>query len=202
MKEILRLTLILTAIAAISAGVLAFVSSKTENPIKQALRAEKMVAVSNVLPSFDNEPDKDTLSVVTEDGERELFYIGKKNGKVVGAAFEVIAPDGYSGPIDIMVGVDTAGVVTGVEILKYLETPGLGAKVATKEFRGQFKGKSIKNPDDWHVMKDGGIFRQITGATISSRAVTKAIARGLEFFDKHRAVVIGEGKIGSSGKGG
>ena len=181
MKEIFRLCFVLTVIAAVSAGVLAFVSQKTKEPIEKSLLEEKMSAVRSVLPPFDNEPDKDTL-VVKEDDAEVMFYRGRKDGKVVGAAFTVVAPNGYSGEIQIMVGVDTDGIVQGIEILQHLETPGLGAKIETPDFRQQFKGKSLKEPEQWDVIKDGGTFKQITGATISSRAVAHAVARGLEFF--------------------
>ena len=189
MKEILKLSFVLTLIAAVSAGVLAFVSEKTDIPRKLAQNAEKLAAVESVLPEFDNKPDEDTVKLA--DGEREvLFYRGRKGGKIVGVAFSVIAPNGYSGEIELMVGVDTSGVVTGVEVLKHLETPGLGARIETQEFREQFKGKSIDNPETWDVEKDGGIFKQITGATISSRAVTHAICRGLEFFERNKAKIL------------
>lgn len=190
MKEIFRLCLVLTAIAAVSAGVLAFVSQMTADPIEKALLEERMKAVRNVLPPFDNEPSSDTLVVRGEEGGA-TFYIGRKSGTAVGAAFAVTAPNGYSGEIEIMVGVDTAGVVQGIEILKHLETPGLGAKIETLAFREQFNGKSLLDPEQWDVKKDGGTFKQITGATISSRAVTHAVARGLEFFEEHRSAVLG-----------
>ncbi|MCK4236935.1 MAG: RnfABCDGE type electron transport complex subunit G [Candidatus Krumholzibacteria bacterium] len=190
MKEVLRLCFVLTLIAAVSAGVLAFVSQKTEEPIKDSLRTEKMNAVRNVLPSFDNEPDKDTV-VIKQDGGEFTFYRGIEGDSIVGVAFSVIAPNGYSGEIEIMVGVDTAGVVQGIEILQHRETPGLGAKIETIIFRDRFKGKSLKDPEHWDVVKDGGTFKQITGATISSRAVTNTVARGLEFFEEHRAEILG-----------
>jgi electron transport complex protein RnfG len=190
MREILRLCFVLTIISAVSAGVLAFVSQKTAGPIENALREEKMSAVRRVLPPFDNDPDQDTKTI-DSGGEEFVFYLGMKEGAPVGAAFSVIAPNGYSGEIDIMVGVDTAGVVQGIEILRHLETPGLGSKIETEGFRSQYRGKSLGNPEVWDVVKDGGTFKQITGATISSRAVTHAVARGLEFFTEHRAEIFG-----------
>ena len=195
MKEIFRLCLVLTVIAAVSAGVLAFVSQKTAEPIQNALKEEKMSAVRSVLPPYDNDPDKDTK--VVKNGEADvIFYRGRKDGAIVGVAFPVVAPNGYSGEIEIMVGVDTAGVVQGIQILQHRETPGLGAKIETEEFRANYKGASFSNPETWDVVKDGGTFKQITGATISSRAVTHAVARGLEFFAGHRAEILGPGGAG------
>lgn len=189
MKEIFRLCLVLTVIAAVSAGVLAFVSQKTAEPIQNALKEEKMSAVRSVLPPFDNDPDKD-IKLVKQDETDVMFYRGRKGDTIIGVAFSVIAPNGYSGEIEIMVGVDTGRVVQGIEILQHRETPGLGAKIETENFRANYKGKSLSDPQTWDVIKDGGTFKQITGATISSRAVTHAVARGLEFFAEHRAEVL------------
>jgi electron transport complex protein RnfG len=192
MKEILRLCMVLTVIAAVSAGVLAFVSQKTAEPIEIALREEMMSAVRKVLPPFDNDPDKDTRTIGSG-ADTVKFYRGRKGGAVVGAAFSVTSPNGYSGEIEIMVGVDTAGVVQGIEILQHRETPGLGAKIEEGEFKTGYKGKSLTDPETWDVIKDGGTFKQITGATISSRAVTRAVSRGLNFFTKHRANILSLG---------
>ena len=190
MKEILRLCFVLTVIAAVSAGVLAFVDRKTEEPIKNAMKEEEMSAVKSVLPPFDNEADKDTLTLKDETTEYK-FYRGRKEGGIVGVAFTVIAPNGYSGEIKVMVGVDTEGLVQGVQILDHRETPGLGAKIETADFRDQYKGKSLADPEVWDVIKDGGTFKHITGATISSRAVTHSIARALEFFGANRDMILG-----------
>ncbi len=190
MKEILRLCFVLTIIAAVSAGVLAFVDQKTQEPIANALKAEEMAAVESVLPPFDNEADKDTLTV-GDDLQDYKFYRGRMGGGIVGVAFTVVAPNGYSGDIKIMVGVDTAGVVQGIVILNHRETPGLGAKIEGADFRDQYKGRSLEDPETWDVVKDGGTFKQITGATISSRAVTHSVARALEFFAANRNVILG-----------
>lgn len=206
MKEILRLCFVLTVISAVSAGVLAFVDQKTQVPIANALKAEEMAAVESVLPSFDNEADKDTLTCGDESCSYK-FYRGRMKGEIVGAAFTVVAPNGYSGDIKVMVGVDTAGVVQGIVILDHRETPGLGAKIETAGFRDQYKGKSLRDPATWDVAKDGGTFKQITGATISSRAVTHCVARALEFFEANRAKILGleepvsEPETGSGGEG-
>lgn len=190
MKEILRLCFVLTVIAAVSAGVLAFVNQQTEEPIKNAMKEEEMSAVKSVLPPFDNEADKDTLTLKDETTEYK-FYRGRKEGGIVGVAFTVIAPNGYSGDIKVMIGVDTEGVVQGVQILDHRETPGLGAKIETAAFRDQYNGKSIADPEVWDVIKDGGTFKHITGATISSRAVTHSIARALEFFTANSDMILG-----------
>ncbi len=201
MKETLRLCFVLTLIGAVCAAVMAAVDQQTKAPIAKSKTAEKMDAVKVVMPPTDNDLEKDQITIKDEDMQMEMtFFPGKKDGVVIGAAFLAIAPGGYSGPIEVLVGVDTAGVVTGVEIVKHAETPGLGSKITTPMFKGQFIGKSVKDPANWSVMKDGGPFKQITGATISSRAVTSAIASGLEFLEAHKAEVFGVSKEGAAGK--
>ncbi len=204
MKEIIRLCFVLTVIAAVSAGVLAYVDRRTAEPIARALLEEKMSAVRSVLPPYDNQPDRDTVKIARAKGDSIEVYRGRKGGVVTGAAFAMTAHDGYSGDIEFMMGVDGGGVMQGLVILKHLETPGLGAKIETEGFRKQYRGKSLENPKTWKVTKDGGIFVPITGATISSRAITRASADGLRFFEKHRAEIFGSGEdpeTGGSGDG-
>ncbi|MCK4550302.1 MAG: RnfABCDGE type electron transport complex subunit G, partial [Candidatus Krumholzibacteria bacterium] len=192
MKEIIRLCFVLTIIAAVSAGVLAYVNEKTAEPIAKALLEEKMSAVRSVLPPYDNEPDKDMITIGLADGDSLEVYRGQKDGAVTGAAFAITSPDGYSGDIEFMIGVDGEGVMQGLMVLNHLETPGLGAKIQNEDFRGQYKGKSLENPELWEVTKDGGNFIAITGATISSRAITRAAARGLKLFRVYKAEIFGE----------
>jgi len=201
LKEIFRLCFVLTLIGAVCAAVMAAVDQQTKAPIEKSKTAEKMDAVKVVMPTANNDLEKDQVTVKDKDMQMEMtFFPGKKDGVVIGAAFVAVAPGGYAGPIEVLVGVDTAGVVTGVEIVKHAETPGLGSKITTPLFKGQFVGKSVKDPANWSVMKDGGPFKQITGATISSRAVTTAIATGLEFLEAHKAEVFGAPKAGAAAK--
>jgi Na+-translocating ferredoxin:NAD+ oxidoreductase subunit G len=194
MKELSRLVLVLTLIAAGAGLILSMVERATREPIAEQRRQETLRALSAVLPPADNSPDEDTVSLVVGKDRRDrdierVFYRGRKGGEVSGIAFQVIAPDGYSGNIAIMVGIDPAGAVSGVEILSHAETPGLGDKITEPWFKQMFKGKTLDNAD-WRVKKDGGDFDQITGATISPRAVVGAIHRGLEFYKTHKDQVL------------
>jgi len=182
MKDIVRLCFVLTLITAVSAGVLAFVSNKTEEPIARALREAKMKAVRQVLPAYDNELMEDRVFVESEQGDSLEVFVGKSGGQFTGAAFPVVAYDGYSGDINFLVGVNSDGVIQGIQILNHTETPGLGAKIQEPEFRNQYRQCSIDSPQVWKVTKDGGVFEPITGATISSRAITEATIKGLKFF--------------------
>ncbi len=190
MKEMLRLVLVLTLIAAGAGLILSLVEGATRAPIAEQRRQETLRALSAVLPPTDNSPDEDTVSLITGKDRRgrtltRTFFRGRQAGELSGVAFTVVAPDGYSGNIAIMVGIDPQGTVVGVEILNHAETPGLGDKITQPWFKQMFKGRSLKNAD-WRVKKDGGEFDQITGATISPRAVVGAIHDGLEFYKAHR----------------
>jgi len=194
MKELARLVLVLTLIAAGAGLILSLVERATREPIAEQRRQETLRALSAVLPPADNSPDTDTVSLVVGKDRRgrelqRLFFRGRKGGEVSGVAFKVVAPDGYSGNIAIMVGIDPTGTVTGVEILSHAETPGLGDKITEAWFKEIFKGRNLDNAD-WRVKKDGGEFDQITGATISPRAVVGAIHRGLDFFKTHQDEIL------------
>ncbi|MBE0597672.1 MAG: RnfABCDGE type electron transport complex subunit G [Desulfuromonadales bacterium] len=195
MKETLRLALVLTLIAAGAGLILSLVESATRAPIAEQRRQETLRALRAVLPPVDNAPDTDTVELKIGQDRRgrdlsRTFYRGRIGGELAGVAFPVTAPDGYSGNIDIMVGVRPDGVVQAIAILQHAETPGLGDKIGADWFRGQFPGKHRENAD-WRVKKDGGDFDQITGATISARAVVTAVRQGLDFFQANADVILG-----------
>lgn len=108
----------------------------------------------------------------------------------VAALFAVTAPDGYSGPIRILVGISDDGIVTGVRILSHRETPGLGdgIEASKSDWVYQFEGRSLGDPPEsgWAIRRDGGQFDQLTGASVTPRAVIKAIRRTLLYFEANR----------------
>ncbi|MGL5331344.1 MAG: electron transport complex subunit RsxG, partial [Aeromonas veronii] len=109
----------------------------------------------------------------------QALYTASKNGVVTGYALEAIAPDGYSGAIRIVAGFDAKGTITAVRVLAHNETPGLGDKIELKksDWINSFAGKFLThdNEPQWAVKKDGGEFDAFTGATITPRAVVKAV---------------------------
>lgn len=194
MKDIIRLLIALTLIAGISGLILSQVETATREPIKEQRRIQMLKALSAVLPEFDNSPDTDVVSLengVDKKGKpvQVVFYRGRKAEQLLGCAFKVIAPDGYSGNIEVMVGVEPEGKIIGIEILTHAETPGLGSKITEDAFKTQFKQKTLDNAD-WRVKKDGGQFDQITGATISPRAIVGAVKKGLEFYRDHKMEIL------------
>ncbi|NOY52743.1 MAG: RnfABCDGE type electron transport complex subunit G [Deltaproteobacteria bacterium] len=194
MRDTLKLVIVLGLFCILSAGILAKVYDVTKGPIAEAKAEEVRRAIKAVLPPYNNKADAEFVDkIIGKDGKGNdivrRVYIGKKDGNVVGRAFLVVAPDGYGGPIEIMMGVNPKGVITGIEIISLSETPGLGAKISSvKTWPGRGSGpggligKSLKN--NLKVKRDGGEIDQITGATISPRAVVKAVKKGLEFYKR------------------
>ncbi len=197
MKDMIRLLLALTLIAAGAGLILSQVENATREPIKEQRRLQMLKALSAVLPAFDNSPDTDVVTLkngVDKKGRaiEVNFYRGRHAGQLIGTAFKVVAPDGYSGNINVMVGIAPNDKLIGIEILTHAETPGLGSRITESWFKEQFKGKGLEGVD-WRVKKDGGEFDQITGATISPRAIVKAVKKGLEFYREHKAEITAEG---------
>ncbi len=159
-----------------------------------ALRAveDRQNSLAQVIPEsiHDNNLATDTITLKNAQGNEVIVYVATKEGKVTGVAFETSSP-GYSGAIKVMLGVDPEGKILGARVLAHKETPGLGDKIEVKkgDWILRFTGLSIGNPplDKWKVKKDGGIFDQFAGATITPRAVVKAITEGLQFFDANKA---------------
>jgi electron transport complex protein RnfG len=197
MKEFSRLLIALTLIAAIAGGILAAVESVTREPIAEQRRLQMLRALSAVLPEFDNSPDTDALTITTGSDRQgrpvdTVFYRGRKEQQLVGTAFRVVAPDGYSGNIAVMVGVRPDHRVHAIEILTHSETPGLGDKISEPWYKALFVDKALDS-NDWRVKKDGGDFDQLTGATISARAVVGAVRTGLELYREHEDKIIAQG---------
>ena len=122
--------------------------------------------------------------------EAALIYRVFAKGEPVAALIAMTARDGFSGSIRILVGIDVDGVVTGVRILQHRETPGLGDKIEStrSDWVHQFAGRSLLDPvtGGWAIEHDGGDFDQLTGASITPRAVITALRDTLVYFDAHR----------------
>lgn len=142
--------------------------------------------------SIDNDIVTDTQIARQKDllgSEQTLVYLGRNKGKPVAAVFSSVVPNGYSGPIKLLVAVRTDGTLGGVRVVSHKETPGLGDKIEEKrsDWIYSFNGKSLSNPEynRWKVKKDGGDFDQFTGATITPRVIVNAVKNTLMYFDRH-----------------
>jgi Na+-translocating ferredoxin:NAD+ oxidoreductase subunit G len=160
---------------------------------------ERMVLLRNLyalIPKqkLDNDITQDTLEVPpsTRLGTEKpsIIYRARKNGEPVAAIFNTIAPDGYSGKIYLLIAVYNDGTLAGVRAVKHNETPGLGDSIDVRKSNWilGFDGKSLNNPlpEKWKVKRDGGDFDQITGATITPRAIVKAVRNTLDYFQANR----------------
>lgn len=125
-----------------------------------------------------------------------IIYRVFAEGEPVAALFVVSARDGYAGPIRMLVGIDMDGVVTGVHVLEHRETPGLGDRVESSksDWVQQFVGRSLLNPDPggWAIKGDGGQFDQLTGASVTPRAIVKATKLTLLYFAAHREEIFAD----------
>lgn len=184
---------IMIAFAVVFTGMMALVYSLTQHIVKANEEHARLALIAQVLPagSYDNNLLNDMKTIADPalgDGEHHA-YIARKSGKIVATVVETTAPDGYSGAIELLVGVMANGEVAGVRVVKHKETPGLGdyIEIAKSEWIRIFDGKSLKAPTDqgWAVKKDGGEFTHMAGATISPRAVVKAVHRSLEYVNAH-----------------
>ena len=142
----------------------------------------------------DNDFLKDTLTI-ERNGKPVTVYLARREGVVIGAIFK-LAERGYAADIQVLMAVDAEGRTLGVRVLKHAETPGLGDKIelAKSNWIKSFDGKSIGRPplEQWAVKKDGGVFDQFAGATITPRVVVRIVKGGLEFFAAHRKEILGE----------
>lgn len=186
-------SLLLGAFALVTAAILAGTHESTADLIAAAERAAAQKALLEIVPveRHDNDLLTDTRPIdpaywqqlgLKDGGD---LYIARQHGEPVAVIVPAVAPDGYSGDIRLIVGVNIDGTIAGVRALSHNETPGLGDKISTQkgDWILGFAGKSLANPtpDHWKVKKDGGVFDQFTGATITPRAVVKQTRRVLEF---------------------
>jgi len=144
--------------------------------------------------SYDNDPLIDTLDVTAPQllgtSQPVTIYRARKSGAPVAAAVRSIAPDGYRGPLELLVAIAPDGTLIGVQVIRHNETPGLGDAFENRDadWLKRFAGLSLLNPPQqrWTVRRDGGDFDAFTGATITPRAIVKAVRRTLEFYRGHQ----------------
>lgn len=185
--------------AIITAGVIAVTQVMTAERITEQARKAEAAALFEIIPEqrHDNDLLSDTVELVPDSrlgalsrAEPGNAWIARRNGQPIGVILPVVAPDGYSGDIRLLVGIDRKGELLGVRVTGHRETPGLGDKVELKKSNWilSFNGRALNNPepDRWAVAKNGGAFDQFTGATITPRAVVKAVKQALIYFDDHQ----------------
>lgn len=188
--------ILLGSFALLASGALAWAAAATGQAIAAAEARDLRDSLAEVLPAgfADNDFLNDKLEI-ERDGKPVIIYRARQGGVVKGAVFKV-AERGYAADIQLLMAVDAQGATLGVRVVKHAETPGLGDKieVGKSPWIKNFDGKSLANPPlaKWGVKKDSGVFDQFAGATITPRAVVKAVKGGLEFYAAHRREILGE----------
>lgn len=200
MKRIARSTLQtginLVFFAIIGTAILSATYYLTRDTIAATVEAAKLKLVSQLLPptSYDNDIMQATRTIAADvllgTDEPTLAHIAQRNGEPVAVVLEAVAPDGYSGKIALIMAIHPDGTLGGVRVVSHNETPGLGdyIDIAKSDWIKTFDGRSraLFQDELWKVRKDGGVFDHMAGATITPRAVIKAVHRTLEYFAAHR----------------
>ncbi|WP_144821513.1 electron transport complex subunit RsxG [Marinobacter piscensis] len=198
-QSIRRSAIGLGIFAVITGGTIAVTQALTSDRIsEQAARAEAK-ALYEIIPesAHNNDLLKDTLELPASDRLATdgpvTVWVARQDGRPVGIIMPAIAPDGYSGDIKLLVGIAPEGTVLGVRVIAHKETPGLGDRVEIRksDWVKTFEGRSLGNPRPkrWNVKKNGGVFDQFTGATITPRAVIKAVQKSLIYFRKNQRII-------------
>ena len=190
-------SLLLGLFALITATLLSVTYLGTEEPIAEAKREVAKRALLEIVPldRHTNNLLVDTVAIPAEfwpmlGVEEGLANIARQGDEPVAVILPSVAGDGYSGDIQMIIGINMDGTVAGVRVISRRETPGLGDKVDLNksDWILGFNGKSLRNPtpDKWKVKKDGGNFDQFTGATITPRAVVNQVRKSLQYFKENR----------------
>jgi len=195
-KRMLHAAILLTFFAVLSGGLVAVSFQMTYQQIKANERAYLLRTLNVLIPKqqYDNDLFTDIREVQNEallgTDEPVMVYRARQAGQPVAAVLTPVAPDGYNGRIRLLVGINYEGVLVGVRVLSHQETPGLGDNIDMRRSKWilGFDRRSLIHPDEsgWKVKRDGGIFDQFTGATITPRAVVKAVHNTLLFFQQYR----------------
>ena len=198
-KGILITASLLTLFAASGAALVGVTFMQTEDDIKYNEKLTLLRKLNNIIPaeSYDNDLLLDTITIkpstLLSTKKESLAYRARKNEQDVAVVFSSIAPSGYNGSIHLLVGVKADGSLSGVRVIKHRETPGLGdvVEISRSNWILGFDDRSLSNPDDkgWKVKRDGGVFDQFTGATITPRAVVKAVHNALLYFEQNQKIL-------------
>jgi electron transport complex protein RnfG len=206
-RQVLISTIMLALFAAFGTGLLLWVNDSTHEHIAANEQAALLQRLNEIVPaeSYNNTPQTDTVQVTApaELGTARpvTVYRFRRDGRPVAAVLTVIAPDGYSGNIKLLVGIYYDGRIAGVRVVSHKETPGLGDYIETdrSDWILGFTDRSLGNPSpkDWSVKPDGGAFDSFTGATITPRAVVKAVYRSLLYFEREKENLFATDRVAS-----
>jgi len=191
-REQWRMIIALLVVGIVCTLLLSTTNIFTRAPIAQAERQALMNALTQVLPEHQNDPIRDTHKLTINGNKKPTTFYFSRNAKhaINAIAWQVTAPDGYNGSIHILMAVHPDGSINAISITGHKETPGLGDGITKNHaWLDAFVDKSLNN-SRWAVKKDGGDFDQFTGATITPRAVVKAVKKGLSMYASIRETLL------------
>ena len=192
--------LFLGLFAIVAVGLVAAVHLQTRDNIAAQERAARERALLEIIPRDQHDNQMLDDSRLVDDfqwlqlREPQPLFHARRDNEVVAVIIPALARDGYSGDIQLIVGIWRDGSIAGVRVLSHRETPGLGDYVDTRrsDWVLSFNGRSLGNPppEQWKVKKEQGVFDEFTGATITPRAVIAAVYRVLSYFEAHQATLL------------
>lgn len=202
MNPVAKNGILLCGFASVCTGLVTLTFIKTKPTIEAAELKNRYATLSQVIPDELHDNSLVTSCIQVQDDhllgsqEPHQAYVATLNNKPSAIAIETIAPNGYSGQIDLIVGIKLDGAVTGVRIVNHKETPGLGDKIEKRksDWVDAFIGTQVRDPKDpvWAVKKDGGRFDQFTGATITPRAVVTAVKNTVLFYQANQSALFAQ----------
>ena len=205
-KQVLTTALLLMTFAVIGAGIVGLTYETTYERIKRNEQLVLLRKLNTILSpaEYDNDLLDDQIELEQDPllgtSEPSKAYLAYKNNEPVAIVMSPVAPNGYSGPIHMLVGIYIDGSIAGVRVVKHRETPGLGDAVESQrsDWVLGFDDRSLDNPTSkkWKVKRDGGEFDQFTGATITPRAVVKAEHSALLYFQQHQKTLFKDNRDG------
>lgn len=195
-KQMITAAIILGAFAIAGTALVGLTFETTKDKIAANERESLLKSLHELVPTsdIDNDMVSDVITVIDQaslgSDEAVNVYRARKDGQPVAAVIASQAPDGYSGTIKLLIAIRHNGELVGVRVISHKETPGLGDAIETRrsDWIHSFQGKTLNKPDKrgWAVKKDGGVFDQFTGATITPRAIVKATHNTLQYFERNR----------------
>ncbi len=187
--------LILGLFATVGTGMVALTYDGTAERIAENERQALLRSLHQIISPDSHSNDIYTDIIEVQDpllgtDEPVTVYRARMDEEPVAVVIASIAPDGYGGAIKLLVGINYDGTIAGVRVISHKETPGLGDAIEAErsDWILGFNGRSLEDPEEkrWAVKKDGGVFDQFTGATITPRAVVQAVANTLRYYREHR----------------
>jgi Na+-translocating ferredoxin:NAD+ oxidoreductase subunit G len=205
LKHTAKTALTLVAFAFTFTLLMIVVYQVTKMPIEQSEATARIALFQQVIAHdrYDNAVLEDTITIEPSEllGNKKtsIAHIARKDNAPVAIILEAVAHDGYSGDIKLLIAINENGSVSGVRVIKHTETPGLGdyIDITKSTWIKLFDGESLLKTGEtnWGVKKDGGTFDYMAGATITPRAVVKAVHKALQYFEYNKAALLKETTI-------